>query len=417
MAKLSFSDKDWSSIRPESVSKTGLGGSIRAALKALPAGDTDKLADFDDCDTAARLLNDLGIDIGKTLALVEKAKDDKKNAAKTLKAWSKETSDAKDDAVARKLELVTSVTTPLMAKWTGPRKDLESKVQNLTSDIREADNDMGHSEQLREECVIAMVKRAGELQEAGDPGKVPDDFVKDAEFKAAYGLWQDQIKVTVRRTKDLETAKSQQQQLKKLIAMMQKEVSDAADKVKDGLGNKDPSIKKFVAFRDDVKGFFVETCTDNAKKYHVFAMIPDFEPSGEIASAEEKRLLSRFAKMKKVDAEMYLESKLATYGLNEKRLGKAVQSVTAANREIEGIVETLKKGGGEDTKSDIKTLKDRAGEIDTTNKTYIKARANQEVAQALSRPENAKYAERVKAALAFFQTSADAAAKAVKEYA
>ena len=58
-----------------------------------------------------------------------------------------------------------------------------------------------------------------------------------------------------------------------------------------------------------------------------------------------------------------------------------------------------------------------AGEIYTTNKTYIKARANQEVAQALSRPENAKYAETVKAALAFFQTSADAAAKTVKEYA
>ncbi len=417
MAKLSFTDKDWDSIRPDSVTKTGLGGSIRAALKALPGGDTGKLADFDACDTAARLLNDLVIDIGKTQPLVQKAKDDKKDAAKTLKAWAKEADDAKDDAVARKLVLVTSVTDPVLAKWTGPRKDLESKVQDLTSTIREADNDLGHSEQLREECLMAMVKRAGELQEQGDPGKIPEDFLKDSDFKAAYELWQDQIKITVSRTKTLETAKTQQQQIKKLIATMQQEVTEASDKVKDGLGNKDPAIKKFVSFRDDAKGFFIETCTDNAKKYHVFAMIPDFEPSGGVAKAEEQRLLSRFAKLKKVDAEAYLESKLANYGLNDRRLKKALQSVTAANREIEGSVEALKKGGNVDTKAEIKTLKDRASEIDETNKTYIKARANQEVAQALSRPENAKYAATVKDALAFFQTSADEAAKAVKEYA
>jgi hypothetical protein len=264
---------------------------------------------------------------------------------------------------------------------------------------------------------MAMVKRAGELQEAGDPGKVPEDFLKDSDFKAAYELWQDQIKVTIRSTKELETAKSQQIQLKKLIKTMQQEVTEASDKVKDGLGNKDPAIKKFVSFRDDVKAFFIETCTDNAKKYHVFALIPEFEPSGEIAKAEQSRLLSRFAKMKKVDAESYLENKLATYGLNDKRLKKAVQSVTSANREIEGSVEALKKGGEVDTKAEVKKLKELAGEIDTTNKTYIKARANQEVAQALSRPENAKYAETVKAALAFFQTSADEAAAAVKKYA
>ncbi|MGC8475332.1 MAG: hypothetical protein ACP5NP_03165 [Acetobacteraceae bacterium] len=417
MTKLSCSEKEWGSIRPASVKETGLSASIRAALKALPGSDTDKLASFDACDTAVRLLNDLVLDLGKVQSLVEKAKDDKKDAAKTLKAWAKEADEAKEAASARKLALVTSVTEPVLARWTGPRKELESKVQNLTSSIREADNDLGHSEQLREECVIGMVKRAGELQEEGDPGKVPEDFLKDSEFKAAYELWQDQIEITVSRTKELETAKSQQQQIKKLIATMQKEVSEASDQVKDGLSNKDPAIKKFVAFRDDVKGFFIETCTDNAKKYHVFAMIPDFEASGEVAKSEQKRLLTRFAKMKKVDAEAYLESKLATYGLNEKRLKKALQSVTGANREIEGIVAGLEKGDAKDPKADAKQLKELAGQIDQTNKTYIKARANQEVAQALSRPENAKYAETVKAALAFFQTSADEAAVAAKKYA
>lgn len=100
-------------------------------------------------------------------------------------------------------------------------------------------------------------------------------------------------------------------------------------------------------------------------------------------------------------------------------LGKAQELVNKANddkkdagvnREIEGIVAGLEK-------ADAKQLKDLAGQIDQTNKTYIKARANQEVAQALSRPENAKYAETVKAALAFFQTSADKAAAAAKKYA
>ena len=417
MTKLSCSEKEWDSIRPGSVKETGLSASIRAALKALPGGDTDKLASFDACDTAVRLLNDLVLDLGKAQALVNKAKDDKKDAGKTLTAWATEAGKAKKDAAARKLELVTSVTEPVLTKWTGPRKELESKVQDLTSSIRDADNDLGLSEQLREECVIAMVKRAGELQEQGDPGKVPEDFLKDSDFKAAYELWQDQIKITVTRTKVLETAKSQQQQIKKLIATMQKEVTEASDQVKDGLGNKDPAINKFVSFRDDVKGFFIETCTDNAKKYHVFAMIPDFEASSEVAKSEEKRLLTRFAKMKKVDAEAYLESKLANYGLNDKRLKKALQSVTGANREIEGIVAGLEKGDAKDPKADAKQLKDLAGQIDDTNKTYIKARANQEVAQALSRPENAKYAETVKAALAFFQTSADKAAAAAKKYA
>lgn len=100
-------------------------------------------------------------------------------------------------------------------------------------------------------------------------------------------------------------------------------------------------------------------------------------------------------------------------------LGKAQELVNKANddkkdagvnREIEGIVAGLEK-------ADAKQLKDPAGQIDDTNKTDIKARANQEVAQALSRPENAKYAETVKAALAFFQTSADKAAAAAKKYA
>lgn len=107
-------------------------------------------------------------------------------------------------------------------------------------------------------------------------------------------------------------------------------------------------------------------------------------------------------------------------------LGKAQELVNkanddkkdaGANREIEGIVAGLEKGDAKDPKADAKQLKDPAGQIDDTNKTDIKARANQEVAQALSRPENAKYAETVKAALAFFQTSADKAAAAAKKYA
>lgn len=405
MAKLTCSEKAWDQARPASVKKTGLGDAIAKALKVLP-GDTDKLDTLAECDKARPAITALADTLKTAHAAVAKAKDDKKDAAALLKDWQTDTAKVLDALNARPFTIVEDILLPVQKKWEKPRADLEQKVQGFISQIRDADQNKGHSEKMIQQAVFAMIERAGELKESGAVDSLdPVDYLIDKDFKQAHQLWRDMVQVGLQSTRELELILPQTKQLTRLIVMMHDELVAAEKRAGTGLQLDSPAIRKFRTFSADAKTFVNESATDGAAKYAAFRFIAEPIPgSKEFVAEQEKTLAREFKRLTKVDAERFFDSELAKYGLNEDRLKKTLQAVKAAEQQAQkldkaaGSIEDL---DGEGDPKAIVALKALARTLDETYQRLLKARNNMDVIQALSKDVNKDMKQTIDQSIAY----------------
>ncbi len=414
MARFTFTQKEWDSIRPPSIKKTGIGDAMAKFLKLVPGAKTEGLSTPAACIKAQEALVDLEKLMSTTLALVKKASDDKKNAAGELKAWLVEVERGIEAIKDRKIELVEAETEPARKRCVVALKMQEKKVQDVVSEIKSLDSDAGRAEELLKEAMMAMAERGEELRRTGHTGLKPEDFLDDAEFKKSHKFFFEQVDIITRSNKAMEAIETRQKAIKSVIAAMLFDVRDAAGKAGEYVNLPSQNLREFKQLKADIELFWRESCSDNAKKYQSFCFIPNFIASSDVRKHYEEKLLEKLATLKKIDAEAYFEKELAMHALSQKQLTKAITSVRAFDAQVKDLARSIGEGKG-DTAADKKALKRLADTLDLIVQKHHKGRNNMDMIQFLSKKENAEAKTFIDNAIKLMQQASDNAAQAVKD--
>lgn len=140
MIKISLTEKLWDSVRPSSVTKTGLSEAIRDFAKQA-AKPLDKPKDFDDLDAA---IGELAKAIGVAEAAMKKAKDDKKGAADKLEDWKAECTKARADLASQRRQTgllkAVSATDTRMKEMAQEVEQAIVKANRLLNDVESGRN-------------------------------------------------------------------------------------------------------------------------------------------------------------------------------------------------------------------------------------------------------------------------------------
>lgn len=389
MTTLSCDTKTWDKIRPSSVKKTGVSDAIDKALKAVPGGDPKKLADISACDKAKVALIDLIEKFTSAGVLVAKAKDDKKSAAETLKDWKSNAAKVLEEISASKDKLQDQAHEEMLAKLakvlSGPRQALEQKVLDFCGEMKDIEQNLGHSKDMRQECFMHMSKRRGELQKQGMSGTEPANFLEDKDFKEAYDLWSDMVEVTIKATKRQENLQPKIAQVQKAILTLATQVEDAAKKAGDALKLDLPGIKAFNTFRSDVTEFTMEAASDQGRKYHTITMIPTLPHSGSVRAEQLKLLSQNFKRLGPDRAEQHFDEKMGEHGLQDKQLAKTISAFKLAREQAEKISSMLTSPPYDDKA--LKSLSMISEKLTTKIKQLQIGRTSKDTVQFLSKNE------------------------------
>lgn len=410
MAKSTLSTSDWDDVCPRSCKDSAFNTEIKEFLKLVPSGVASNIKTLDGCDKAETQRKDLLGALDKMLKKVIKAKDNPQNAGKLLTGWIVEVKEFAEEIDGRRLDLIDEMADPLTDELTKQLDGILKEVTNVTAAVKKADHNIGHSEQMREQALFSMVTRAGTLRETGHEGTKPKDFLDDVSFKGDYHVWDEQVDLGQKSTKILEGATTEQQAVLKKIREMDAELKKANTTLTDHFNSGAKGIAEFKKAKEKIHRFTRELDT----KYATFTYIPSFTSADDVRREAETDLDRRFVKIRKVDAEAYYEEEMRKYGFNERQLDKAVKgamSKITQVRNLMGIIPEMITEGA-NTAEEMKSLNTLRDELVALRDKYVRGRANQEIAQALSKEVNAGMKKEIDDAMTYFGQVADEATKA-----
>ena len=412
MAKFTFTEKSWKDVCPPSLSKDKtVGDAMGKLLKLVPGGSTDKIKSLADCVDALDGLEKLSSAVTKMAASVSKAKDDKNGAAASLTKWAGELKGADKDIKDRQADLCEEITKPVLTKWAKVFVTMEPHIKAVLGILKKIETQMGHSEQMRQEALFSLVKRAGDLSKTGHVGNELQDFMDDAEIKADYKSWEEQIDLYVVNIKNLEEQIDARKVFVTTSREMRKSIDDAVKELGSYAGSPSKAQETFDELNTGLAKLMKEV---TGGKYITFDLIQQADyTASEMRTVAEKELRTRFKDIDSSAAEMYWAKGLAKRGLDERLLKKTQKDAGKKLDEVGTIVDAIAKKtieAGDGVKR-LQILSDELGEIAATHSRACK---DMEVIQALSKDVNAKAKKIIEEAGAEFDLAAKLSADALK---